>query len=294
LAALFLAVALRDGCPSATGTGSAGGLRAGLRRAVSGCGASHDGAAASKRAGPWIVESRPPERDSGGSGWRRRPIHRDFSAELCCGAEWPALSGLGARVAQPGRAHKSVQHMDRPELQPGRRLPMRLRGGSAAGDGSVDGAAGAMEMTETLEPSAERDRGVVGAGAAAGVGDGSGASVEDLNVGSSGMSAPLSPAAPGTAGRNGGKGSSYMGSSAGTGSGDVGDGGSGGSGAGGMGSSSTVKTYRHPTNSKKRNMIRDKFATALTPFYRELEDKYTPLKAAVAIEHSMYRYFGKV
>lgn len=60
-----------------------------------------------------------------------------------------------------------------------------------------------------------------------------------------------------------------------------------------MGSSSAVKIYRHPTNSKQRNLIRDRFAAALTPFQQENSDKYTPLTAAIAIEHSMFRYFGK-
>ena len=54
-----------------------------------------------------------------------------------------------------------------------------------------------------------------------------------------------------------------------------------------------MKTYRHPTNSQKRNLIRDKLAAALAPFYREPDDRYTPLTAAIAIEHSMFRYFGK-
>ena len=83
-----------------------------------------------------------------------------------------------------------------------------------------------------------------------------------------------------------GVGSSYMGTPSSAGAG------SGGSG-GGMGSSSAVKIYRHPTNSKQRNLIRDRFAAALTPFQQENSDKYTPLTAAIAIEHSMFRYFGK-
>ena len=160
----------------------------------------------------------------------------------------------------------------------------------AADDGAEDGAAAAMDLTETVEPSVERDAAVLGTpqGAArlSGAGDAS-ASVEDVN-----SKSPV-----------GGAGSSYMGDMGmgDAGMGDVvssvggkgsGDGGSSGTGV--MGSSSTVKMYRHPTSSTQRNLIREKFKGALEPFYRVREDKYTPLTAAVAIEHSMYRYFGKV
>jgi len=156
-------------------------------------------------------------------------------------------------------------------------------------DGADDGGAGAMDMTETLEPSVERvetshpgtphaapvrEEGAGGAGEASGT-----TSVEELSIGS-----------PTATANRAGLGSSYtMASSLG---GVSGEGGSGGSGA--MGSSSTVKTYRHPTSSKQRNLIREKIAKALSPFYREGEDKYSPLTAAIAMEHSSYRYFGKV
>ena len=183
-----------------------------------------------------------------------------------------ARQRLQARGNRPGSSH------------------LQLRGGAVAEDGTEDGTAIAMDMTETLEPSADREK----SAASVVMGGDVSASVDDINVASSGMSGPATAAA--NIGGRDGKGSSYMGSSVGTGSGDGGDVGSGGSGTsvGGMRSSSTVKTYRHPTSSKKRNVIRDKLATALTPFYREQTDKYTPLNAAVAIEHSMYRFFGKV
>lgn len=58
------------------------------------------------------------------------------------------------------------------------------------------------------------------------------------------------------------------------------------------GSPPTVRHYRHPTSNNKRNLIRDKFAKALQPFEKE-GDVYTALSASIAIEHSMYRYFGK-
>lgn len=299
-AVLVFAVAMLDS-PSATRTCSGASTHrpSGLRRAVSWTGCGHD-AGASQKVGGWIVAPGPLEPDDRSSRPRRQlpgdfPPSEATVGRAHCDTPWPPLFGLGTRGAQTEGGGRIAQHKHRPELQPCRRLLMQLRGGSIEGDLLMDGAAGAMEMTETLEPSAEREKGVVGPAASAG--DEGGASVEEINVGSSGMSAPLSPTAAGTAGGNGLKGSSYMGSSVGTGSGDAGDGGSGGSGGsgtGGMGSSSTVKTYRHPTSSKKRNMIREKFVTALTPFYREQEDKYTPLTAAVAIEHSMYRYFGKV
>jgi hypothetical protein len=157
-------------------------------------------------------------------------------------------------------------------------------------DGADDGGAGAMDMTETLEPSVERvetshpgtphaapvrEEGAGGAGEASGT-----TSVEELSIGS-----------PTATANRAGLGSSYMAMASSLG-GVSGEGGSGGSGA--MGSSSTVKTYRHPTSSKQRNLIREKFAKALSPFYREGEDKYSPLTAAIAMEHSSYRYFGKV
>jgi hypothetical protein len=147
-----------------------------------------------------------------------------------------------------------------------------------------------MDMTETLEPSVERvetshpgtphaapvrEEGAGGAGEASGT-----TSVEELSIGS-----------PTATANRAGLGSSYMAMASSLG-GVSGVGGSGGSGA--MGSSSTVKTYRHPTSSKQRNLIREKFAKALSPFYREGEDKYSPLTAAIAMEHSSYRYFGKV
>jgi hypothetical protein len=156
-------------------------------------------------------------------------------------------------------------------------------------DGEAE-AAVAMEMTETLEASADA-AGIAATSARAVAGEVS-ASVEDINT------------TPSSIGENkgrqrgkslvGGGGSSYMGSSAGAGSGGGGDGTSGASGGGLMGSSSTVKTYRHPTSSRQRNLIRERFMKALEPFHNEDADKYTPLTAAIAIEHSMYRYFGKV
>mmetsp|Transcript_64215 Transcript_64215/g.171904 ORF Transcript_64215/g.171904 Transcript_64215/m.171904 type:complete len:449 (+) Transcript_64215:144-1490(+) len=53
-----------------------------------------------------------------------------------------------------------------------------------------------------------------------------------------------------------------------------------------------VRNYRHPTESGKRNMIREKLAGAMEPYTQD-GDAYSPLSAAIAIEHSMFRYFGK-
>lgn len=150
----------------------------------------------------------------------------------------------------------------------------------------------AMEVTETLEASADAT-GV----AAAGAGDVSAGSIEEINTVSSGMSTGENRMRHPGKSPVGAGGSSYMGSSAGAGSGGAGDGGSGGSGGSAVGltgSSSTVKTYRHPTSSRQRNLIRERFMTALEPAEKAGEDKYTALTAAIAIEHSMYRYFGKV
>jgi hypothetical protein len=56
--------------------------------------------------------------------------------------------------------------------------------------------------------------------------------------------------------------------------------------------SPNIKHYRHPTNNEKRNMIRAKFEAVLQPAVKP-GDPYTALTAAVAIEHSMFRYYGK-
>jgi hypothetical protein len=238
-AVLVFAVAMLDG-PSATLTCSGASRHrpsGGLRQTVSSSGCGHD-AGTSHKIGGWIAATGPLEPDDRSS----RPRRQDFPPwkaawntvrRAHCDTPWPQLFGLGTRGAQTEGGGRIAQHKHRPELQPCRRLLMQLRGGSTAVDLLMDGAAGAMEMTETLEPSAEREKGVVGPAASAG--DEGGASVEEINVGSSGMSAPLSPTAAGTAGGNGRKGSSYMGSSVGTGSGDAGDGGSGGSGGSGTG-----------------------------------------------------------
>lgn len=158
-------------------------------------------------------------------------------------------------------------------------------------DGEAE-AAVAMEMTETLEASADA-AGIAATSARAAAGEVS-ASVEDIKTTSSGVSVGESKGRQQGKSLVGGGGSSYMGSSAGAGSGGGGDGASGASGGGLTGSSSTVKTYRHPTSSRQRNLIRERFMKALEPFHNEDVDKYSPLTAGIAIEHSMYRYFGKV